>query len=127
MNHYSLLAAAAFMAIAIPAAYAAEHATPERMQERNMQMQSMMDQVQQAKTPAERQKLIAGHMKTMQEQMAAMHDMTGPSGMMGQSQGGATTDPDVASQMQMMQQRMTMMQQMMEHMMQQQAMAMPAK
>ena len=127
MTRYSLLAAAALMAIAIPTAYAAEHTTPERMQERNMQMRSMMDQMQQTKTPAERQKLMAGHMKTMQEQMAAMHDMTGPSGMMGKSQGGTTTDPDVASQMQMMQQRMTMMQQMMEHMMYQQGMAMPAK
>jgi hypothetical protein len=127
MNRYSLIAAAAVMALAIPAAYAAKHATPERMQERNMQMQTMMDQAQQAKTPAERQKLMAEHMKTMQEQMAAMRDMKGQGGMMGQTQGGAATDPNVAPQMEMMQQRMTMMQQMMEHMMQQQAMAMPAK
>ena len=106
MKRYRLLAAAAFMALAIPAAYAAQHATPEQMQQRFQQMQTMMDQAQQAKTPAERQKLMTEHMKTMQEQMAAMSDMIGPGGMMGQNQGGAATDPNVASQMQMMQQHM---------------------
>lgn len=107
MKRYRLLAAAAFMAIAIPAAYAAQHATPERMQERNQQMQTMMDQAQQAKTPAERQKLMAEHMKAMQEQMVAMREM------MGQNQGGAAMDPNVASQMQMMEQMMQQQQQLM--------------
>ncbi len=113
MKRYRLLAAAAFMALAIPAAYADQHATPERMQERSKQMQTMMDQAQQATTPAERQKLMAEHMKTMQEQMAAMRDMKGSGGMTGQNQGGAAMDPSVASHMQtmenMMQQQHLMM------------------
>lgn len=42
MKRYRLLAAAAFMALAIPAAYAAQHTTPEQMQQRFQQMQMMM-------------------------------------------------------------------------------------
>ena len=42
----------------------------------------------------------------------AMHDMTGPGGMMGKDQGAETMDPN--AQMQMMQRRMDMMQQMMD-------------
>ena len=130
MKRYRLLAAAAIMALAIPAAFAAKHATPEQMQQRFMQMQTMMDQAQQAKTPAERQKAMADHMKTMQEQMAAMGDMMGQDGKMGQVQGGAAMDPNVASQMQMMGRHMSMMQQMMGQMMgqimQQQLMMKPA-
>jgi hypothetical protein len=34
MKHYQLVAAAAFMALANPAAFAAQHATPEQMQQR---------------------------------------------------------------------------------------------
>jgi len=124
MRRYRLLTAAAFMALAIPAAYAAKHVTPEQMQQRFEQMQTMMDQAQQAKTPAERQKLMAEHMKTMQEQMAAMRGMMGQGGMMGQTQEGAAMDPNVAPPMQMMQQRMDMMQQMMEQMMREQQLMM---
>lgn len=50
MKRYHLIAAAAFMALAIPTAYAAETAAPEQMQQRFQQMQTMMDQAQQAKT-----------------------------------------------------------------------------
>ncbi len=125
MKRYRFLAAAAFLALAIPAAYAAQHATPERMQQRFQQMQTMMDQTTQAKTPAERQKLTAEHRQMMQEQMAAMRDMTGPGGMMGKDQGAGTMDPN--AQMQMMQRRMDMMQQMMEQMMLQQLMTNPAQ
>ena len=78
MKRYRFLAVAAFLTLAIPAAYAAQHATPERMQQRFQQMQTMMDQMTQPKTPAERQKLMAEHRKMMQEQMSAMRDMTGP-------------------------------------------------
>ena len=70
MKRYRVLTAAAFMALALPAAYAAQHITPEQMQERFQQMQTMMDQAQQATTPAERQKLMAEHMKTMQEKQS---------------------------------------------------------
>ena len=69
MKRYRFLAAAAFLALAIPAAYAAQHVTPERMQQRFQQMQTMMNQMTQAKTPAERQKLRAEHRKMMQEQL----------------------------------------------------------
>jgi hypothetical protein len=117
MKRFRFLATAAFLALAIPAAYAAQHATPERMQQRFQQMQTMMDQMAQAKTPTERQKLMAEHRQMMQEQMVAMHDMTGPGGMMGKDQGAGTMDPN--AQMQMMQRRMDMMQQMMEQMMEQ--------
>ena len=39
------------------------------MQQRFQQMQTMMNQMTQAKTPAERQKLMAEHRKMMQEQL----------------------------------------------------------
>ena len=117
MKRYRFLAAAAYLALAIPAAYAAQHATPERMQQRFQQMQTMMDQTTQAKTPAERQKLMAEHRQMMEEQMAAMRDMTGPDGMMGKDEGAGTMDPN--AQMQMMQRRMDMMHQIMEQMMEQ--------
>lgn len=130
MKRYRLLAAAAILALAIPAAYAAQHATPEKMQQRFQQMQTMMDQAQQAKTPAERQKALADHMKVLQEQIAAMGDMMGQAGKMGQVQDGPAMDPNVASQMQMMGQHINMMQQMMGQMMgqmmQQQLMMKPA-
>ena len=85
------------------------------MQQRLQKMQTMMDQTTQAKTPAERQKLMAEHRQMMQEQMVAMRDMTGPGGMMGKDQGAGTMDPN--AQMQMMQRRMDMTHQMMEQMM----------
>lgn len=125
MKRYRFLVAAAFLALVVPAAYAAEHATPEQMQQRFQHMQTMMDQMTQAKTPAERQKLMDEHREMMQEQMAAMRGMTGPGGMMGKNQGTGTMDPN--AQMQMMQQRMDMMQQMMEQMMQEQLMNNPAQ
>ncbi len=117
MKRYRFLATAAFLALAIPAAHAAQHATPERMQQRFQQMHTMMDQTTQAKTPAERQKLMAEHRQMMQEQMVAMRHMTGPAGMMGKNQGTGTMDPN--ARMQMMQRRMDMMHQMMEQMMEQ--------
>ncbi len=113
MKRYRFLAAAAFVALIIPAANAAQHAGPERMQERSMKMQSMMDQAQQAKTPAERQELMVEHMKAMQEQMAAMREMMGQGGTMGQHQGGAAMDPNVAPHMQMMEHMMEQHQQLM--------------
>jgi hypothetical protein len=123
MKPYRLLAAVAFMALTIPAAYAQPAAT-EQMQERFQRMQTMMDQALQAKNPAERQKLMAEHMGMMQEQMGGMHNMMGQGGMMGQNQGGGALDPRGTPQMQMMQQRMDMMQRMIEQMVQQQQLMM---
>jgi hypothetical protein len=126
MKRFRLLAVSAFMALAIPAAYA-QNATPDQMQGRFKQMQTMMDQAPQAKTPAERQKLMAEHMKLMQEQMSGMRGMMGQGGMMGQPQGSSSIDPKIALQMQAMQQRMDMMQGMMEQMLQQQSMMQPTQ
>jgi hypothetical protein len=123
MKRHHLFAASAFMLLAIPAAYA-QTATPAAPPDRFQQMQKMMDQMPQAKTPAERQKLAAEHMKLMQEQMTGMRSMMGQGGMMGQPQGGNAMDPKVAPQMQMMQQRMDTMQRMMEQMVQQQQLMM---
>jgi hypothetical protein len=123
MKRHHLFAASAFMLLAIPAAYA-QTATPAAPPDRFQQMQKMMDQMPQAKTPAERQKLAVEHMKLMQEQMTGMRSMMGQGGMMGQPQGGNAMDPKVAPQMQMMQQRMDTMQRMMEQMVQQQQLMM---
>lgn len=43
MKRYRLLAATAFMALAIPAAYAAQNITPEPMQQRFQQMETVME------------------------------------------------------------------------------------
>lgn len=116
-----LLVASAFVLLAVPAAYA-QTAAPATPPDRFQQMQTMMDQLPQAKTPAERQKLMAEHMKLMQAQMTGMRSMMGQGGMMGQPQAGM--DPKIAPQMQMMQQRVDTMQRMMEQMLQQQQMMM---
>ena len=116
MKIHRLVAVAAFIALSIPMAYAAEPPTAQHMQESFQKMQATMDQAMQAKTPAERQKLMAEHGKLMQDQMTAMHGMMGDGGMMEKKQGDGTTDPKAAQQR--MQQRMDMMQAMMGQMMQ---------
>jgi hypothetical protein len=123
MKRYRLLAASACMLLAMPAAYA-QPTAPAPQPDRFQQMQTMMDRMPQAKTPAERQKLAAEHMKLMQEQMTGMRSMMGQGGMMGQPQGGSAVDPKVAPQMQMMQQRLDAMQRMMDQMVQQQQLMM---
>ena len=73
-----------------------------------------------AKTPADRQSLMAEHMKAMQEgmdMMKGMKSMGGMSGMQGMGAPGAVT-PDMTQRHQMMEMRMDMMQNMMEMMMQ---------
>ena len=114
-------AAAALSAVLLASpAFAQQHGGPDQMQMRFQQMQGMADQMQHAPSPAERHKLMAGHMQVMQEQMADMQKTYGPGMMM--QQGGAKTD--LQPQMRMMQQRMDMMQQMMQQMMMQQQMMM---
>jgi protein CpxP len=121
MKRHRLFAASAFMLLAVPATYA-QTAAPATTPDRFQQMQKTMDQMPQAKTPAEREKLSADHMKLMQEQMTGMRSM------MGQPQGGTAVDPKAAPQMQTMQQRMDTMQRMMEQMVQhQQLMMKPAQ
>ena len=109
---------------------AAEHAshhpdggTPASMaamQDQMKAMQEMHDKMMNAKTPEERQALMAAHMKAMQGGMQMMKGMGG----MGPMKGAACmSDPkgppaDMAKCQQMLEQRMDMMQMMMEMMMQ---------
>ena len=97
------------------------------MQDRMKAMREMHDKMMNAKTPAERQALMADHMKSMQDGMEMMKGMGGMGGMGGMramgSMGGAMGDgkgmpAEMAKRHQMMEGRMEMMQMMMEMMMQ---------
>ena len=85
-------------------------------------MRDMRDKMINAKTPEERQALMADHMKAMQDGMQTMKSMGGMSGKgsMGSVGGKAPgkSMPDMARHRQTMAQRMDMMQMMMEMMMQ---------
>lgn len=88
--------------------------TPEmaRMANQTKAMQEMHDKMMAAKTPEERNALMAEHMKTMQEGMGMMKGMGGMGGM-----AGPKSPPTNMSERQtMMDQRMEMMQTMMEMM-----------
>ena len=88
------------------------------MQERMKAMREMHDKMMNAKTPAERQALMADHMKTMQDGMDMMKGMGGM-GAMGAGMGDGKGMPaEMAKRHQMMEGRMEMMQMMMEMMMQ---------
>lgn len=71
-------------------------------------MQEMHDKMMAAKTPEERQALMADHMKAMQGGMGMMGQMRG-------AQGGTSTSPE------MMAKRMDMMEMMMQMMMDREA------
>jgi hypothetical protein len=75
-------------------------------------MQEMHQKMMVAKTPEERNALMAAHMKTMQDGMAMMKEMPmqGMRGMPGMT-------ADMAARHQMMDKQMQMMQSMMEMMM----------
>jgi hypothetical protein len=79
-------------------------------------MQAMHDKLMAAKTPEERQALMAEHMKMMQEGMSMMKDMKGQGGM-GGMQGSQGMGGDMANRQQMMEKRMDMMESMMQMMM----------
>ena len=79
-------------------------------------MQDMHQQMMSAKTPAERQALMADHMKAMQGGMAMMKEMhEGMPGMSGTAEGGMTP-VDMAKRQQMMTDHMASMQMMMDMM-----------
>ncbi|MDI1252498.1 hypothetical protein [Thermomonas sp.] len=82
---------------------------------RMIAMQKMHQQMMSAKTPAERQALMADHMKAMQGGMAMMKDMQGMYGMqgMGAIGDGKGMPADMAKRQQMMTDHMAMMQMMM--------------
>ncbi|WP_332774945.1 hypothetical protein [Polaromonas sp.] len=78
-------------------------------------MREMHEKMVNAKTPEERNALMAEHMKAMQEGMAMMNMMGGP-GMSGM-QGGKPMSGTMNERQQMMEKRMDMMQSMMQMMM----------
>lgn len=84
-----------------------------KMDKQMQVMREMHEKMMRAKTPEERNALMAEHMKTMQEGMNMMGGMAGHGmgGMRGQMKGDMTT------QHQMMEKRMEMMQSMMQMMM----------
>ena len=102
-------------------ASASSMATPDQMARMDAQMKTMRDmheKMMSAKTPEERNKLMADHIKSMQDGMAMMN-MMGGSGMggMGGMQGGKPMPGDLNQRQQMMEKRMDMMQSMMQMMM----------
>lgn len=78
-----------------------------RMDAQIKTMQTMHEKMMSAKTPEERSKLMAEHMKTMQDGVAMMDGIGGMKGMPG----------DMSAHPQMMEKRMEMMQSMMKMMM----------
>ena len=88
--------------------------TPEMAQMANQRkaMQEMHDKMMAAKTPEDRNALMAEHMKAMQDGMGMMKGMQGMSGMAGPK----GTQPDMTERQTLMEQRLDMMQTMMEMM-----------
>ena len=99
------------------AAAASPAAPPHAMQERMKNMQAMRDRMMNARTPAERQALMAEHMKAMHDGMDMMNGMKGMGGMGGMP-GMKHMPPGTGQAQQMLEMRMDMMQTMMEMMMQ---------
>ncbi|MDI1270008.1 MAG: hypothetical protein PSV40_13030 [Polaromonas sp.] len=99
-------------------ATASSMATPDQMAKMDAQMKTMRDmhgKMMNAKTPEERNKLVAEHMKTMQDGMKMMGGMSGAG--MGDMKGMPGMTGDMGARQQMMEKRMEMMQSMMEMMM----------
>ncbi len=91
--------------------------TPEMAQMANQMkaMQEMHNKMMAAKTPEERNALMADHMKSMQDGMGMMKGMGG-SGGVGAMSGPKASPADMAQRQAQMEQRMDMMQTMMEMM-----------
>ena len=91
------------------------------MDEHIKAMQAMHEKMAAAKTPEERQALMAEHQRLMQDGMSMMQYMGSMSGMGGMSgKGGAAgkgKSPSMAERQQMMEKRMEMMESMMQMMM----------
>ncbi len=99
-------------------ATAGSMAPPDHMAKMDAQMktmQGMHEKMMSAKTPEERSKLMAEHMKTMQDGMAMMGGMSGAG--MGDMKGMQGMTGDMGARHQMMEKRMEMMQTMMKMMM----------
>ena len=85
------------------------------MDQRMKDMQAMHEKMMSAKTPEERQALMAEHMKMMQDGMAMMKQMGGMSKMAGMQGGKGMSG--MTDRQQMMEKRMDMMESMMQMMM----------
>ncbi len=85
------------------------------MEPRMKAMQEMHQKMMGAKTPAERQALMADHTKAMQDGMAMMKEHGGMQGMAGMGDGKGMP-ADMAKRHQMMTDHMAMMQMMMDMM-----------
>lgn len=97
-------------------------AATQQMPEKMQRMQELMAKLQSSKDPIERRKLLDQHYQLMQEQMDAMHEMSGM-GMervnaQGKTMEKGTTGMGMMKNHQMMAKRMDMMQMMMEQMLQ---------
>ena len=110
------LLAACNTAPAMPmgAASANSMATPDQMARMDAQMktmQGMHEKMMNAKTPAERSKMMAEHRKAMQDGMEMMSSMSGAGmgGMQGMSGGMGAHHQMMAKRMEMMQTMMKMM------------------
>ena len=93
-------------------------AAPEGMASMDAQMKNMRemhDKMMGAKTPEEHNKLMAEHMKSMQDGMKMMDGMSSPG--MGDMKGMQGMSGDMGARHQMMEKRMQMMQTMMKMMM----------
>jgi len=109
---------------ATPAAAPVQKPAPEAMGGGKMgamdqhmkEMQAMHDKMAAAKTPEERQALMAEHMKLMKDGMSMMKQMGGMSSMTGMSP-DKTKKAGMPGRQQMMEKRMDMMESMMQMMM----------
>ena len=96
-------------------------ASMPRMDEQIKAMQAMHDKMMQAKTPEQRNALMAEHMNVMKDSMAMMGGMMGKSGMgampgMSGMPGKGVMDGSMGMDRQMMEKCMQMMQSMMQMM-----------
>lgn len=99
-----------------PSGASAPAATPAQMDMRMKSMQEMHERMMAAKTPTERQALMADHMKAMQDGMAMMGQMKPPAGQ----------GPGMSMSPEMMGKRMDMVEMMMQMMMDREAARAPA-
>ena len=117
----SLIACNTAPSMPMGTATASDMATPDQMAKMDAQMktmQGMHEKMMNAKTPEERSKLMAEHMKTMQDGMAMMGGMSGAGmGDMKGMQEMPNMSGDIGARQQMMEKRMEMMQTMMKMMM----------
>ena len=118
-SHHPASTPAVQIAQAKPGMAASAMPGTQGMEAQMKAMQEMHAKMMAAKTPEERNALMADHMKAMQGGMAMIQGMSGMGGMGGM---GAASAPrgmpaDMAKRQQMLEQRMDMMTMMMEMMM----------